>query len=186
MHSLFAVILVYLAIGLAFFLIMGGPLSREKDVGWLGAFMMSVFWPATLFQFNMWMRWGQKPSWRSGPEDERTNRSGGPSAYRQEGWAAQAEPPRQQQPQSQENVQKASYNQLVFGDDAQQGMEEEIDDDDVEAFIAAQFGHQSAPLQQHATISYKRTGISKTYPAGTIFPDAFIADWKAGFFSTVP
>jgi hypothetical protein len=183
MHALPFLILVYIVFGLVFYVLMGGPLSKEKDLGRTGAIMLSVFWPLALIQFDTWMRWGKPPPWRSDPNNDSTGRFGGPTAYKQQGWEndPSAHPNR---PSPHENIPKANYNQLVFGDDDPKGAEEEIDDDDVEAFIREQFGHQSAPLAEATTISYKRTGVSKTYPAGTIFPDAFLADWKAGFFST--
>ncbi|TAL35546.1 MAG: hypothetical protein EPN97_07175 [Alphaproteobacteria bacterium] len=54
--------------------------------------------------------------------------------------------------------------------------------EDMDAFIKSLELRPDAPLPHELTFSYKLTGISKTYPAGTMFPSALLRDWKAGYF----
>ena len=41
---------------------------------------------------------------------------------------------------------------------------------------------KNEPLAENVIITYRPTGISKTYTAGTLFPAGFADDWKAGYF----
>lgn len=68
------------------------------------------------------------------------------------------------------------YNSNNLGREKGEGPE------DMEAFIKALELRPDAPLPHELTFSYKLTGISKTYPAGTMFPSALLKDWKAGYF----
>lgn len=62
------------------------------------------------------------------------------------------------------------------------GKAKEYDAEDMEAFIRTLERRPDTPLSGELTFSYKVTGVSRTYPAGTPFPSALINDWKRGFY----
>jgi hypothetical protein len=68
------------------------------------------------------------------------------------------------------------YNANTF----RPGKEESAED--MAAFIKSLESRPDAPLPDALTFSYSLTGISKTYPKGTLFPSALIRDWKRGFY----
>lgn len=68
------------------------------------------------------------------------------------------------------------YNDMAFGDG------KPVDEDDMAAFISHISRRPDAPLPEALTLSYKPTGISKTYPTGTPFPSALVNDWRRGFY----
>jgi hypothetical protein len=68
------------------------------------------------------------------------------------------------------------YNDMTFGE--RKGDEPE----DMEVFIQSLAQRPDMPLPHELTFSYKLTGISKIYPAGTMFPSSLIRDWRRGYF----
>lgn len=68
------------------------------------------------------------------------------------------------------------YNDMAFGERKGDAPE------DMEAFIQSLAQRPDTPLPHELTFSYKLTGISKTYPAGTMFPSSLVRDWRRGYF----
>jgi hypothetical protein len=58
----------------------------------------------------------------------------------------------------------------------------EEDPEEMANFIKTLERRPDAPLPDALTFNYKLTGISKTYPAGTMFPSALVNDWRRGYF----
>jgi hypothetical protein len=71
---------------------------------------------------------------------------------------------------------RGGNDEMILGQDEDQNAE------DMAALIDTLSRHPDAPLPHDLTFSYKLTGISKTYPAGTMFPSTLITDWKRGYF----
>lgn len=171
------------AIAFIFYLWLARPLYRMGRMTKGAAIFCSLIWPISLLLIDSYMltppgTWRDTEfPWRSGSGDASSDPP--PKADYNDavfgGEAKQDAPKQTSAPRR-----KPSYNNIVFGGEE---TEEEASEREILDFIAAQTGiRYSAPLKEEFTISYGPSGISKTYPAGTVFPDAFIADWKAGFF----
>lgn len=72
---------------------------------------------------------------------------------------------------------KGDYNTMMFGEEKAGASE-----DDMAAFIETLARRPDAPLPNDITFSYKLTGVTRTYAAGTPFPSALVNDWRRGFY----
>lgn len=160
------------------------PLWKQGRMAYSGAVLGSVFWPVGLMMAREYL-YSSSGQWRDAEYPWRSDGDDAPpevppkAAHNDPAFGGEKEDNAQDEPGPPPR-RKLNYNNMVFGGNES---DEDADEREFLNFISAQTGIRgSAPLKSDFTVNYAPSGISKTYRAGTMFPDAFITDWRAGFF----